>query len=72
MKNVFLDTSIYIANNFDFEGDKFNSILDLVSKGRIILYTTSITDMEIISNIEKKVEEHRSLVNSLKIGRAHV
>ncbi len=65
-KHVFLDTSIYIQNNFDFDGKTFQSLIDLVSEERVILYNTSITENEVLSNIKRRVDETRERVNSLK------
>ncbi|KPN89522.1 PIN domain-containing protein [Lysinibacillus sp. ZYM-1] len=71
LKNVFLDTSIYIKNNFEFGGSKFNKLNDLISAGRIQLYSTTIIDNEVISNIDKTIEETRQFVNSV-IKEAYV
>lgn len=65
MKNIFIDTSIYISDNFNFEGEKYKALIDLVRDRRIQLYTTTITDNEIMSNIVKQIDETRQLVNSI-------
>ncbi|WP_418055470.1 PIN domain-containing protein, partial [Priestia megaterium] len=53
IKNIFLDTSIYIQKNFTFQNDAFQSLLNLSKEGYIQLYTTNITHNEILSNIDK-------------------
>lgn len=52
-KNIFLDTSIYISKNFEFEGRQFERLLELILDNRVTLFTTTITHREIQSNIEK-------------------
>ena len=54
MKNIILDTSIFIRENF-FHGKKINSLLTLSRRGKINIYITEITYNELIANFEKKL-----------------
>lgn len=65
-KNIFLDTSIYISKNFEFEGRQFERLLELILDNRVTLFTTTITHREIQSNIEKSVANARQSINEIK------
>ncbi|WP_413998180.1 PIN domain-containing protein [Flavobacterium sp. W1B] len=52
MKNVILDTNIFIKENF-LHGKKINSLISLSRKKRIQLYVTEITYNELKSNFKK-------------------
>ncbi|MGV3696321.1 PIN domain-containing protein [Flavobacterium sp.] len=52
MDHIFLDTSIFINENF-LQGKKINSLLSLSEKGKIELYITEITYNELKSNFKK-------------------
>lgn len=64
-KNVFIDTSIYIQQNFNFEHNLFEDLIHLIDSGYISLYSTEITHFEIISNIEKRAEDVRTHLKGL-------
>jgi len=64
-KNVFIDTSIYVQQTFNFEHSIFRDIINLIDSGYISLYSTVITDFEVISNIETRVDEATQYVKSL-------
>ncbi|MFJ9386982.1 PIN domain-containing protein [Peribacillus sp. NPDC101481] len=64
--NIYLDTSIYMGLNFDFNNKRIKTLKELVEDGLIILYTTSITEREVYNNIKKSVEHSRQYINSLK------
>jgi hypothetical protein len=54
MKNVVLDTNIFIKENF-FHGKKINSLISLSRRKKIELYITEITYNELKSNFKKFV-----------------
>ena len=61
--NIFLDTSIFIQQNF-FRGKKLENLAKLASQGFIKLFLTSLNDKEIIKKINDecdKLEEAESL-----------
>lgn len=63
--HIFLDTSIYIAHNFNFFGWHFNKLIDLIDSG-MTLHTTYITTMEIKSNIDEITNDAISKIDSLR------
>jgi len=67
-KNIFLDANIYEENNF-FHGTNIQSIFYYSRIKVVNLYMTSISYLELINRMEKKLieikEEHNKLVNSL-------
>jgi len=67
-KNIFLDTNIIEGNNF-FHGSYIQSLLHYSRSGVIKLFMTSISKMELIDRMQKRLietkEEHNRLVKSL-------
>lgn len=67
-KNIFLDTNIIEGNNF-FHGSHLQSLLNYSRQGVIKLYMTTISKMELIARMEKRLietkDEHNKLIKSL-------
>jgi hypothetical protein len=75
-RNVFLDTQVYTANNFDFSNDNFVRFSSLVEEGKVSLFITSITLNEIKTNIinsvcdsEKAIRDFQNKARILRISR---
>ncbi|KUO58454.1 hypothetical protein APF79_05990 [bacterium BRH_c32] len=62
-KNVFIDTSIYVKENFQYYSEKFDKLKSYAQEDKIKLYTHNIICNEIKSNI---VEEINQAINSIK------
>ena len=60
-KNVFIDTEAFIRNNFDFDGRRFASLLQLVESGEITIFLTAVTVSEVRSNIISMVMNTRRI-----------
>ena len=54
---VFIDTSVYKAENFFAPGNRINSLKQLATEGKIKLVTTEITIQETRNHIQSKVRE---------------
>lgn len=54
---VFIDTSVFKAENFFAPGNRIHSLGQLAKEGKIKLLTTEITIQEVRSNINSKVRE---------------
>lgn len=71
-KNIFLDTNIYDENNF-FHSSNIQSLFYYSRIGVINLYMTTISKMELVERMKKRVseakEEHNKLVNSVNRSR---
>ena len=59
---VFIDTSVFKANNYFSSTSKINKLAELASKGRISVVLTSITKAEIIQHLTKDIENARKSV----------
>lgn len=59
---VFIDTSVFKANNYFSVTSKINKLAELASKGRISIVLTSITTAEIIKHLIKDLENARRSV----------
>lgn len=55
-RNVFIDTSIFVAENFNVKGTKFESLASLAQEARVFIKSSDITLREIICNLEESVE----------------
>lgn len=59
---VFIDTSVFKANNYFSATSKINKLAELASKGRISIVLTSITKAEIIKHLIRDIENARKSV----------
>lgn len=59
---VFIDTSVFKANNYFSATSKINKLAELASKGRISIVLTSITKAEIIKHLTRDIENARKSV----------
>jgi len=59
---VFIDTSVFKANNYFSAISKINKLAELASKGRISIVLTSITKAEIIKHLTRDIENARKSV----------
>ncbi len=58
--NVFLDTQVFITNNFHYGNRRLSSLVSLANAGDIQVFLTSVTVQEIDANLKKLVlEAHR-------------
>jgi hypothetical protein len=65
-KNVFLDTSAIIGQNFDYEGPSLKALGDLAASGRAHLVTTPITIGEVESKIRSRIAKARVATERFK------
>jgi hypothetical protein len=65
-KNVFLDTSAIIAQNFNYESPSLKALGDLAASGGARLVTTTITIREVESQVRKRVAEARLATERFK------
>jgi predicted nucleic acid-binding protein len=59
---VFIDTSVFKANNYFSATSKINKLAELASKGRISIVLTSITKAEVIKHLVRDIENARKSV----------
>ena len=59
---VFIDTSVFKANNYFSVTSKINKLAELASKGRISILLTSITKAEIIKHLTRDIKNARKSV----------
>ncbi len=64
---VFIDTSVYIAENYFAPNNRINSLRDLAAKGVISIVSTVITDNEVLKHFKDDVS---SAWNSLKNSKS--
>lgn len=57
MKKVFIDTEVFMRNNFNFKHRSFRKLIEDVEVGLVSVYLTEVVKEEVISNICKKVHE---------------
>ena len=55
IKNVFLDTDVFIEANFDYRSPRIRSLVSLASDGIVHVFLTTITANEIKANLKEKV-----------------
>src|SRR5437868_14701592 len=53
--HVFIDTSIFIANNYDYNSTAFRQIKSLVKQEKLLVYLTRVTVGEVERHIAKDV-----------------
>lgn len=58
-KNIFIDTSAYMQNNFDYSNSSFSALKSLIKSGDLRLFITIITENEIKSNIKQEIDKAR-------------
>ena len=56
-KNVFIDTSLIVKNNFQFTFGRLQQLRDLAKSKRISIYLSDIVVQEVRKKIKEKVEE---------------
>jgi hypothetical protein len=56
-QHIFLDTEVFIRQNFDFESRTFTRLIELVEQEKIIVHLTSITVSEIEKHIVSLINE---------------
>ena len=54
---VFLDTEVFVHENFDYKSPRFRSLMTLALAGRIQVFLTDLTLREIEANIRSRVNE---------------
>lgn len=59
--NVFLDTSIFVSNNF-FDGHNIKELIKKAHENEIKLFTSEIVLLEVKSQIKRKIAEARSFL----------
>ena len=59
---VFIDTSVFKANNYFSTTSKINKLAELASKKRISIVLTSITKAEIVKHLTRDIESARKSV----------
>lgn len=62
---IFLDTEVFVSASFNYQNSLFKKLVDLVEKGELVLYLTTVTRQEILSNIEKEVNLSDSSLKKL-------
>ncbi|MBS4747502.1 PIN domain-containing protein [Bacillus altitudinis] len=67
MLNVFLDTQVYDANNFQFNNRQFMRLKKYIDDGLINLITTQITKGEVQAHISENVEKAKQQLNKVRI-----
>ncbi|MFP7265810.1 PIN domain-containing protein [Bacillus altitudinis] len=67
MFNVFLDTQVYDANNFQFNNKQFSRLKKVIDDGMINLLTTPITKREVQAHISEKVESAKQQFKKARI-----
>jgi len=54
---VYIDSSIFIEKNFNFNSKEFQTLINLVEENKVEVVLTKITIQEVISNISKEIEK---------------
>jgi len=57
---LFIDTGVFIADNFHVYSIKYKSVLSYVNRGELQVLSTDITEREIEANIEEEVAKARA------------
>lgn len=65
-RNVFIDTSIFVSENFNVQGTKFDSLAALAREERVFIKSSDITLREIICNLEEVVETAATVIQKTK------
>lgn len=60
--NVFIDTSIFISENYSFKSKLFSSLVSLCKSGHVSILLTDITIEEIKANLLKSVNEAEAVI----------
>lgn len=68
-RTVFVDTSVFVSQNFAFGGLRFTTLKDLCRQGKLRLLLTDVTTREVEARIEERVGD---AVRSLKKVRREV
>src|SRR3990172_10033947 len=56
-KYIFIDTSIFIGNNYDYKNSVFKKLATLSATGKLNVFITDITIKEIEANIEDELKK---------------
>ncbi|MEM8719170.1 MAG: PIN domain-containing protein [Cyanobacteria bacterium P01_G01_bin.39] len=62
---IFLDTEVFVSANFNYQDSSFTKLVDLVNNDELVLYITTVTRNEILSNIEKEVHNSDSSLKTI-------
>src|SRR5438874_1441023 len=65
-QHVFLDTEIFVSNNFHFESPLFVKLAELAQKRAIFVYLTTVTVREIETHIASDIEEAVTHIKALQ------
>lgn len=57
MPHVFIDTNVFISQNYDYESTAFKQIISLAQAEKIFIYLTTITLREVEFHIERDVRK---------------
>ena len=53
---VFLETEVFVNANFNYQENSFKKLIELVDDASLVLYQTTVTYKEVLSNIEQEVK----------------
>jgi hypothetical protein len=59
-RHVFVDTSEFVAANFDFDGGRLAALLSRVDQGQVILSMSSIVQREVRARIKREMHQAQS------------
>lgn len=62
---IFLDAEVFVSASFNYQNSSFKKLVGLVDNGELVLYLTTVTRQEILSNIEKEVNHSDSSLKTL-------
>jgi hypothetical protein len=65
-KNVFIDTSIYVKENFQYSSEKLDTLKKYALEGKIKLFTHKIIVDEVKSNIVEEISKAISSIKKIK------
>ena len=65
--HVFLDTEVFIHENFNYKSPRFKSLMTLASESKIQVFLTDLTLREIGANIRGRVDDAVTSIKPNKV-----
>lgn len=73
MINVFIDTQVFVHNNFNFNNGLFRRLISAVDNKLVTVYLTDVVEKEvelkILENVEEVKNSQRTFIKNAKILR---
>jgi hypothetical protein len=67
MQHIFIDTNIFIGNNYNYDSTAFKQIVSLAQSEKIVIYLTTVTVREVEAHIEADVRKAHEAFEGFRV-----